>query len=924
MEDITRVHKLLRPDEMCIFAAQAKEVKLGNKRINVLVALISNCSKTREEIAVFIVGNRFDSQYIRDIIPVYADLTCKVVSENPAVVDLSVADGFEAHSLEFLAANPLKMFVQNVVKAQNTAKENNLISSSGLSHQWVKNYRALSEEVGIRPEEQESASSGTNSGAPASSSTKPADSSNLEWISKMLKTREPEFTTHQNINIFFGTWNVNDQKPVEPLDKWLLPTDPKVIPDIYCIGFQELDLTAEALLLGDTSRAAPWDMHIQSTLVRVGSYVLLMMKQLVGILLLVYVKSDLLPKITDVQSGFAAVGIMGMMGNKGGVSVRFNICDSTFCVVNSHLNAHNENIARRNQDYHDISRHILFANEDEAQTHTIFDHDFLFWIGDLNYRIDLPDNDIRQRILASDFGPLLEADQLLDQRKQNKAFDVFTEEPIRFAPTYKYDKNSTSYDSGEARRSPAWCDRVLWRAANPPSVTPVSYSRHELLSSDHRPVSAIFTIQVQVIIVEARQKVYQELLKQLDIMENECMPDVTIGTNNISFDNVYFLAPVVRTITIENTGQVLARWRFIPKLDEHRISKPWMVISPTSGIMLPGEQTTICVTMHVDNSTAPALNLGQERLEDILILHLEHGKDYFVTVSGNFMPSCFGSTLEHLVLFPNPVRASQPLPGTAPFPPLTNSSVSAQEHKLHIPKELWRVVDVLFRKSMDQKGIFTQSGTPDDLDRLRECLDTGAGFDDFSPHTMAEALLLFLESLRDPVVPFEFYSQCLDVCESYPSCKQIVSHFPVVHYNVFYYLMSFLRELLNYSEQNNLQPTQLAALFGRVLLRRATGKKLPDQVQDLEVKRKTMFVQQFLEVNEHPPAAPPSNTTTTSTSSSSSATPTTSLSSGTTTTQSNTTASSSSASASSTTVTPQQPPHTSSPPPTSSSAANKL
>lgn len=38
-----------------------------------------------------------------------------------------------------------------------------------------------------------------------------------------------------------------------------------------------------------------------------------MMRQLVGVLLCVYVKRDILPKVSDVQSGLAAVGIMGMM-----------------------------------------------------------------------------------------------------------------------------------------------------------------------------------------------------------------------------------------------------------------------------------------------------------------------------------------------------------------------------------------------------------------------------------------------------------------------------------------------------------------------------------------------------------------------------------------------------------------------------------
>lgn len=54
-------------------------------------------------------------------------------------------------------------------------------------------------------------------------------------------------------------------------------------------------------------------------------------------------------------------------------------------------------------------------------------------------------------------------------------------------------------------------------------------------------------------------------------------------------------------------------------------------------------------TVLVDEDSAPSLTTGKEALEDILVLHLEKGKDFFITVSGNYLPSCFGSSLETLV-----------------------------------------------------------------------------------------------------------------------------------------------------------------------------------------------------------------------------------------------------------------------------------
>ncbi len=83
------------------------------------------------------------------------------------------------------------------------------------------------------------------------------------------------------------------------------------------------------MLLGDTTRAAPWEQQIMTTLSLQGDYVRIMTKQLVGVLLCVYVKKEHRSHITDVQSGIAGVGMMGMMGNKGGVAIRFALYDST-------------------------------------------------------------------------------------------------------------------------------------------------------------------------------------------------------------------------------------------------------------------------------------------------------------------------------------------------------------------------------------------------------------------------------------------------------------------------------------------------------------------------------------------------------------------------------------------------------------------
>jgi len=605
----------------------------------------------------------------------------------------------------------------------------------------------------------------------------------------------------KTVTVFCGTWNVNGQPPPPTLDPWLVRRGLR--PDVYCIGFQELDLSASALVLGDNSKAAPWEAAIQSTLATVGDYAKLITRQLVGVLLCVYVQHSLMPKISEVQSDIMPVGILGVMGNKGGVGVRFNLYDSTFCVVNSHLNAHVDNVARRNQDYHDIARELVFFRDNRRST--IWDHDFLFWIGDLNYRLLGNDADIRAKIRRRDFASLSAQDQLKQQQRDRLAFDPFTEAPISFAPTYKYDKDSTEYDTSAQARTPAWCDRILWRVTEQDSLANVDYTRHEMLTSDHRPVSAIFLIKAKSGLLAARSRKHQVQLRQMDSLENEAIPDVAFSSNELDFGNVRYMVPQSRKLIIKNVGQVPVRWKFAPKPDERFPFKPWLQASPQAGLLQPGEQAAVLLVATVDRTTANAFCAvpNADKLDEILIVRLDGGKDYFISINGRYLKSSFGATIELLCRYLRPLRTSDPAP----------------TRKLRVPKEIWRLVDHLYAYGMDEPDLFVQPGGPD-IDAIRSCLDTGESFAlfDFNIHSVAATLLQLLDNLGQPIIPVELCKKLLR--SSHAECKQLLaSLLDDESYTTFYYVLAFLRELLTHSSKNKLTPERLAVIFSEVLLR---------------------------------------------------------------------------------------------------------
>ncbi|KAG6878601.1 hypothetical protein C0993_003056 [Termitomyces sp. T159_Od127] len=79
---------------------------------------------------------------------------------------------------------------------------------------------------------------------------------------------------------------------------------------------------------------------------------------------------------------------------------------------------------------------------------------------------------------------------------EGAAFSGYTEGPILFRPTYRYDPGTDVYDTSEKLRIPAWTDRILYRGAQ---LDISVYSRAELRGSDHKPVFGFFRSQVRIV-----------------------------------------------------------------------------------------------------------------------------------------------------------------------------------------------------------------------------------------------------------------------------------------------------------------------------------------------------------------------------------------------------------------------------------------
>ena len=456
----------------------------------------------------------------------------------------------------------------------------------------------------------------------------------MDKIKPYLELYEQEYTDKKQIRIFVGTWNVNGQPAfATPVNIWL-NCDP-FPPDVYAIGFQELDLSKEAFLFNDSIREREWLNSCYNSLHHKAKYTKVKLIRLVGMMLIVFVKKELAPHVTNVAAVTVGTGLMRKMGNKGGVAIRLDLHNTSICFINSHLAAHVEEYNRRNQDYHEICSRVVFDQFEPPKL--IKDHDQIYWLGDLNYRIDdLSTDEIKALVDQNAFEALLIYDQLKKQMLANRVFQGFEEPPIKHWPTYKYNPGTNEWDTSEKNRPPAWCDRILYKGG---LTQPILYRSHpRLILSDHKPVSCLFSSTIKVIDEARYRKTYEKVMKTLDRLENESLPQVSLDKLEFVFDDVTLTEPVTDTIRVSNIGKGPVYFEFVKKLDNPTYCKSWLQVSPFTALVLPGKSVEVELRVFVgaaDESDVNVCDAENTRLDDILVLHLDRGKDFFITVTVN-------------------------------------------------------------------------------------------------------------------------------------------------------------------------------------------------------------------------------------------------------------------------------------------------
>jgi phosphatidylinositol-bisphosphatase len=233
---------------------------------------------------------------------------------------------------------------------------------------------------------------------------------------------------------------------------------------------------------------------------------------------------------------------------------------------------------------------------------------------------------------------------------------------------------------------------VTTKAGFEDEITQEYYTAHQrVLSSDHKPLDAVFLFKYDAIVPDLKAKIHAEVARELDRAENEGRPTITLvvdpsqhsgGTDTpdessnqgVNFGRLHFGEHKTKHVTIANTGQVPATIAFVNRpgpTGEPEAPMPiWLTANfdrepdakekikfkgrePAAYTLEPGDACNVKLTARVEAmELVKRLNDGSVKLDDVLILRVNGGKDDFLTVSGRWVMSGLDKSIEKLMKIP--------------------------------------------------------------------------------------------------------------------------------------------------------------------------------------------------------------------------------------------------------------------------------
>uniref|UniRef100_A0A1I7YFH6 Rho-GAP domain-containing protein n=1 Tax=Steinernema glaseri TaxID=37863 RepID=A0A1I7YFH6_9BILA len=155
-----------------------------------------------------------------------------------------------------------------------------------------------------------------------------------------------------------------------------------------------------------------------------------------------------------------------------------------------------------------------------------------------------------------------------------------------------------------------------------------------------------------------------------------------------------------------------------------------------------------------------------------------------------------------------------------------------------IPLVITSCIRVISQYALHHQGIFRVSGSQIEINTFKEIFERGDDalkdvMDASDVNSVAGVLKLYLRELREPIFPIYLFDQLIDCAKANSSSlfiskiMEIMNSLPHSSFLLLRYLFAFLNHLSEFSDENMMDPYNLAICFGPTLLPIPEGK---DQV----------------------------------------------------------------------------------------------
>jgi endonuclease/exonuclease/phosphatase family metal-dependent hydrolase len=224
------------------------------------------------------------------------------------------------------------------------------------------------------------------------------------WENHIRESNTQFYMKEVPLRFSFVTWNVASRDPSNDLildlaNCFRVPVAPV---DMVVIALEEIDMSFKSVVTGNSSACDRWIelLNMARSIVGDCAYDIVAKNSVGGVFCAALVRTDIFPALDDCQIRTIKLGANGMLANKAAVVFQWGIGEATFAVICCHLAPHDQNWEQRNTQWHELVSDL----DDNI--------DYVVFMGDLNYRIEVTYEKCVELIRAKNLSELIAHNRL--------------------------------------------------------------------------------------------------------------------------------------------------------------------------------------------------------------------------------------------------------------------------------------------------------------------------------------------------------------------------------------------------------------------------------------------------------------------------------------------------------------------------------